>query len=161
MNTQQIKLGLALADAGITVNVDTFDDRLILQKAVYLLQEAGIHLGYRYRWYLRGPYSPDLTGDAFLLARGGDEAADLSKWNLDEVSKKRISGVKMLFEGNREELPQKLELFASVLFLLKTRQANPDNALGISKILKANSKPFEPSDVEEALTTLRKHAYAL
>ena len=161
MNSQQIKLGLALADAGITVNVDTFDDRLILQKAVYLLQEGGVHFGYRYRWYLRGPYSPDLTGDAFLLARGGDEVADLKKWNLDETSKERISKLKNLFTCGREALPKTLELLASVLFLLRTRQADAGDTARISKILKDNSKPFEPADVERALQTLRDHAYAI
>ncbi len=45
-----------------------FDQRLILQKTVYLLQRAaGIELDYHYNWYLRGPYSPTLARDAYRM----------------------------------------------------------------------------------------------
>ena len=47
--------------------VRTFRDRLVLQKTVYLLQAFGIYLGYRFTWYLHGPYSTQLTRDAFSL----------------------------------------------------------------------------------------------
>lgn len=44
-------------------NIASFDDRKRLQKAIYLAQIAGIDLGYRYGWYIKGPYSTDLTRD--------------------------------------------------------------------------------------------------
>lgn len=47
--------------------LDTFGGRLAFQKTVYLLQAFGIYLGYRFNWYLRGPYSPSLTRDGFGL----------------------------------------------------------------------------------------------
>lgn len=53
------KLDLRLADS--------FDDRLVLQKVVYLMQRKGFQIGYSYRWYLRGPYSSELTKDAFAV----------------------------------------------------------------------------------------------
>ncbi|MDX9917199.1 MAG: hypothetical protein RBT15_04205 [Gudongella sp.] len=40
---------------------DSLSDRIILQKKIYLFQEMGADLGYRYNWYLKGPYSPSLT----------------------------------------------------------------------------------------------------
>lgn len=46
-------------------SLQSFRDRLIIQKTVYLLQAFGIYLGYQFHWYLRGPYSPRLTKDAF------------------------------------------------------------------------------------------------
>jgi len=48
-------------------NINTFEGRLILQKSIYLLQSLGLYLGYKFSWYIHGPYSPDLTRNAFAL----------------------------------------------------------------------------------------------
>jgi len=42
-------------------NVKSFQDRLIMQKLVYLLQLKGVKIGFDYGLYVRGPYSPALT----------------------------------------------------------------------------------------------------
>ena len=160
MNTQQAALGLALSEVGIPIDVSTFDDRLILQKTTYLLQQAEVHLGYRFRWYLRGPYSPDLTEDVFLFARNHAESKkELSGWELDEISKKRIEKIKGLFSVSREKLALHLELLASVLFLLVTKQAMASHPQQLSDILKANDKNFEAGEVSQAIESLAKHGY--
>jgi uncharacterized protein YwgA len=73
MNAARIELKLVLDRAGIEINLDRFSQRFNVQKRVYLIQIVGVDLGYRYGWYLRGPYSSTLTADAFALR---DEAAD-------------------------------------------------------------------------------------
>ncbi len=41
-----------------------FDQRMEMQKAVYLLQDMGVPIGdYGFRWYLHGPYSQSLQDD--------------------------------------------------------------------------------------------------
>lgn len=45
----------------------TFSNRLRLQKIIYLLQAHGIDLGYTFAWYLYGPYSTELTRQAFNI----------------------------------------------------------------------------------------------
>lgn len=160
MNTQQAALGLALSEVGIPVDVSTFDNRLILQKTTYLLQQAEIHLGYRFRWYIRGPYSPDLTEDVFLFARNQSETKkELSNWDLDSKSKTRIQKIKGLFSVPKIKLALHLELLASVLFLLVTKQASAANPKQLSDILKANDKNFEAEEVSQAITTLTQHGY--
>ena len=43
---------------------DVFEDRLEMQKAIYLLQNMGISVGdYRFIWYKHGPYSQTLQND--------------------------------------------------------------------------------------------------
>ena len=37
-------------------SMDRFNDRLKLQKIIYLLQAFDVYLGYNFGWYLRGPY---------------------------------------------------------------------------------------------------------
>jgi uncharacterized protein YwgA len=53
-------------ELGFEFDIARFDDRLIAQKLVCLLELKGIDLGYSCSLYVRGPYSPDLTKD--LLA---------------------------------------------------------------------------------------------
>ena len=48
-----------------TPNVDKFEDRIIVQKVIFLLQIKKVEFGYDFNLYLRGPYSPDLTKDMF------------------------------------------------------------------------------------------------
>ena len=52
-----------------TSYMSDFNSRLILQKTIYLMQEFGLNIGYPFSWYLRGPYSPNLTRDAYELVK--------------------------------------------------------------------------------------------
>jgi hypothetical protein len=45
MDRQQIALKLAADGLGLHFKIGSFQDRLILQKAIYLVQAAGVHLG--------------------------------------------------------------------------------------------------------------------
>lgn len=47
-------------------NYKIFDQRLEMQKAVYLLQDMGVPVGdYGFRWYQHGPYSQNLQDDMY------------------------------------------------------------------------------------------------
>lgn len=49
---------------GQDFNFYDFDQRMQMQKAVYLLQDMGVPVGdYGFRWYLHGPYSQTLQDD--------------------------------------------------------------------------------------------------
>jgi uncharacterized protein YwgA len=52
-------------ELGFRFDISQFDDRLVAQKLVCLLELKGIDLGYPCSIYVRGPYSPDLTEDLF------------------------------------------------------------------------------------------------
>ena len=52
-------------ELGFEFDISRFDDRLVAQKIVCLLDLKGIDLGYTCSMYVRGPYSPDLTQDLF------------------------------------------------------------------------------------------------
>lgn len=68
MDQKLVALKLVLAELGISNEIETVNDRKRVQKAVYLAQLSGVDLGYRYSWYLMGPYSPSLTRDYYDLA---------------------------------------------------------------------------------------------
>lgn len=44
---------------------DNFEDKLVIQKVVYLLKLKGIEFSYPFNLYVRGPYSPSLTRDIY------------------------------------------------------------------------------------------------
>src|SRR2546421_10312433 len=68
MDSRLILLKLFLDELGVPDDIATVDDRKRVQKAVYLGQRSGLNLGYRFGWYLMGPYSPGLTKDYFALS---------------------------------------------------------------------------------------------
>jgi len=162
MNRQQLLFGLALREAGVPLDVSSFDHRLVIQKAVCVLQHAGIHLGYRFRWYLRGPYSTEVASDAFWLAGQSKAfAEELEGWRLDEASRSRIADLKALFTATSvSALAERLELLGSILFMVRTKQAAPE-AKDITRLLRSNNKHFKEAEVSEALATLSRYGFAL
>ena len=61
-------------ELGFRFDISSFDDRLLAQKLICLLDLKGIDLGYSCSLYVRGPYSPDLTRDLYAFPA---EFADL------------------------------------------------------------------------------------
>ena len=159
MDRQQILLAKSLEAAEVPLHVTSFHDRLILQKSVYLLQCSGIHIGYRFRWYIRGPYSPDMTAGAFGIVNEGAFATnELQRWKLDADSVELARNLRPLLHRKGEsktDRSRRLELLASILFLYKTEQAKPGDPDGTSKILKKNDKHFEPDEVRAAVKELK------
>ena len=51
--------------------LNSFSDRLLIQKKVYLAQKLGFDAGYHYRWYLHGPYSTALTSEIYEVIPEG------------------------------------------------------------------------------------------
>ncbi|MHC4539288.1 MAG: hypothetical protein ACYTEK_11475 [Planctomycetota bacterium] len=122
MAKQRILLKLVLDEIGLgDLPLETFPERLNLQKKVYLLQLTGMDLGYRYNWYLRGPYCPSLTQDAFALkdelAWGGDEYGEYSLRH-DAVQKlKKAEAIWMVPTNVAVDPEIWVELLASLHYL--------------------------------------------
>jgi uncharacterized protein YwgA len=158
MDRQQIGVKLTMDALGLPFSIDRFTDRLVLQKVVYLVQAAGAQLGYQFHWYLRGPYSSLLARDGFGIgaevANGEDES---NQWHLSPESRRRIANVKRLIgKTKQEELPQRLELLASVHFLVDEGQVPPDPD-AIDKRLRLFGKDYTPEQVKAALRELSRH----
>lgn len=49
---------------------ETLEGRITFQKRVYLVQVAGLDLGYTFVWHHYGPYSSELAEDGLLLETG-------------------------------------------------------------------------------------------
>ena len=157
MDRQQIALKLILDTLGLECKVDTFEDRLICQKAIYLVQVAGVNLGYYYQWYLYGPYCRSLTKDEYAVSdRLARDIDDSQGWTLDSTSQDRLQTLKQLFD-NKSELSRRLELLASVHFLVSRKQIPCIQIDEIAQTLLKHGKSFDEQQVREAVVELKDY----
>lgn len=136
-----------------------FDDRLVLQKRIYLLQEAfGFPVDYGYSWYVRGPYSAQLTEEAFRTSERSDIQEESKSVKLtDEALRiiERYQEFEKQFQGM--PLPLSLELAASIHYLMHTGflpgSKDKDN---IASSLRQRGKDFTNQQFQAAWEALDK-----
>jgi uncharacterized protein YwgA len=132
MEPKLVALKLFLDELDIPASIATIDDRKKVQKAVYLGQLSGVDLGYRFGWYLKGPYSPSLTKDYFSLAEAitsGDQSYNGKQFS-DTVRERLRSVVPLLEVPAGVRLPQEdwLELVSSLHYLRKIQGLDESSA---------------------------------
>ncbi len=106
-----------------TINTDEFNNRIIYQKIVYLLQYLGISLGYRFNWYIRGPYSPLLTRTLYNLSENSElqqSGREKQLKNVDEIER-RIAELQKVVDRHHDDA-MFLEILASLAYI---KRSNP------------------------------------
>ena len=117
MDKRLHNLQIVLGGLGVGTDIESIDQRVTLQKAIYLAQAAGIPLRYRYNWYVMGPYSPDLTRDYYALL---EYPSDSGPTALREPFASTIENLKTAMDvPNEVHLTKRewLELLSSVHYL--------------------------------------------
>ena len=148
MEPKLVALKLVLDHLGVSVSPETFDDRRIIQKSIYLAQAAGIGLGYHYGWYIRGPYSTSLTKDYFsmhtALASGDTEhqGKQVPDWVRDKLDKIRALSDPPPLETAGLDRGDWLELVASLLYLKKTSRLDFETAREVLQREKPRLAPY-------------------
>lgn len=109
------------------ISMTSFNERLVMQKKVYLLQQLGLNLGNSYGWYLRGPYSRDVANDGFSLQKVQEQIVEVEELTTDE---KRVPlQFERLLKESEERLGKDeaycLELLASLHFVLRYGYPKP------------------------------------
>jgi uncharacterized protein YwgA len=162
MDRQQIGVRITIDGLGLPFSIGSFDDRLILQKAIYLAQAAGVNLGYYYHWYLHGPYSPSLTKDEYAIAVDLGCGMDESKgWTLDEKSSSKLASLQNLIPktDDKRQIRRKLELLASVHYLIKRKEVPRCDAKEVIKVFERFGKDFTEEEVKNAIEELKTHEF--
>lgn len=156
MDGKLIALKLFLDELGVSSSIDSVADRKRLQKAVYLGQLSGVDLGYRFSWYVMGPYSPPLTRDYYELSDELDtDDEPLGDAALRPEIAKRLATIRPLLEvPSGLEIPQEdwLELVASYDFLRRVSGYSHKKAVEVLNEQKAHVVEF----VDQAQTALQK-----
>lgn len=156
MDRRQIGLKLTLAELGIGCIAETFDERLVIQKSIFLAQEAGVGLGYHFYWYLRGPYSRDVSADLDNLRHLNTEG-----WVLDPQMRQKLHKLKRWFDGiPKEGRPRWYEIIASIRFVLATKQAASVQPADLKAALDAAGKDFSTTEIQRAIALLDEQRLA-
>lgn len=162
MNNSHILLKLVLDEIGFgKLEIDTFGARKILQKKIYLLQLTGIDLGYRYNWYLKGPYCPTLADDTFSLKEEIQYDQEFNGYELSSDTKNKfdtLTKLEVFPEQPQTREDEWLELVASLHYLKHiaywSGKGIPDFDEVFQKLV--NSKPHFEEKEELAMIAWKK-----
>ncbi len=97
-------------------DMSSLQGRIIFQKTVYLLQAFGLYLGYKFSWYIYGPYSTELARNGFELIEIYDKVPEMG---FVEEGNEKVFLKFLLFLGERKNDSNWLEALASIHFLKK------------------------------------------
>jgi uncharacterized protein YwgA len=152
-----VKLLTYLELVGQQLKLKLFEDRLALQKVTYLLQEAGVDLGYTFTWYVRGPYSPSLTRDAYQLVNFTVDSKQLPQPEVTDAKKiQTISRLIQSVEGSDPSREYWLELLGSLHFVAKYLSPGKSDKEIIADF-KQRKPSFKDEDINHAWELLQAH----
>ncbi len=119
-------------ELGRKIKVNSFEDKLVLQKTICLLELMGVRIGYSFSLYIRGPYSPDLTEDIYHhreMVESSKTGYALSKHEKELVGK--------VSEASNNLEPEMLEIMATYAYFIKNGRDSREAFLETKKL-----KPF-------------------
>lgn len=129
------ELAAILKDVG-NFSMDNFAGRLTLQKTICLLQAFGVDLGYRFTWYLHGPFCKALARDGNAARQVIASLPDIDVYFEGDSIQKRYEEFKE-FMADKKNDPARLEIGASIYYLAAAG-VGKDNALKITEEKKEN-----------------------
>ena len=156
MENKQIVLKLFVEGLGAEGAIDSFSARKDFQKEVLLGQSlSGIDLGYRFNWYLRGPYSPALARDYYEMT----EAIELGDTEFEghalvESARRKLNQIRHLFDaptGSPLRRSDWVELLASWHYLRSISKC--DEATARETMIR--TKPLLAPHIEAAKRALQ------
>lgn len=132
------------------INLDCFDDKLIIQKAIYLSQKLGLSFDFRFGWYVRGVYSSSLTTELYNSYLSATE----NKKNYQSSStEERIVDQLHTIQKTFDTPTASLELVSSVVYALKDRDMNDEEIVSFIN----RTKPwFSKVDTLKAIKLVKK-----
>ncbi len=127
----------------------SIDERLKFQKTAYFLKVFGFDFGYKFDWYVYGPYSTELASDGYEFAKDLKEVEPLEL--LDEDLKKGFQKL-IEFIGDKKSDSKWLELLASTDFLRRSGKTEKE----IEKIILGKATPFKHDEFVKGWEHLKK-----
>lgn len=131
--TEVDKLIAYIKELNFKPNIDDFQHKLIIQKAICLLELMDTNLNYPYSLYVRGPYSPALTKELYNN-KEKIEALE-TKTILEPAEKAKVEKIK---EASEDLNPTLLEIMATYAYL--TNRLGEDRQEAVLRLKKL--KPF-------------------
>jgi uncharacterized protein YwgA len=123
MKEQTKKLIAYLKLLGIEIKNDSFESRIKVQKLAYIIQNILGKKLYNFNFYIRGPYSRELTNDYFSYIN--DFINRKTDYEPKKDEKERLEEVKQLICSMSIS---QLEIVADLIFLRNEMGLNEDEA---------------------------------
>ena len=153
MNTcprEIINVVTLLSALNMKINVRSFEDRVKLQKVVYIAQHLGLNLGYKFVWHVHGPYSRELAARIPWIYRCL-KAGVKGQVNVPVQLLRLLEKLRKLSNENKgKNLSYWLELAASIIMLNKEVYPKPSDV--VSEIIRL--KNVARNDVELVMKLL-------
>ncbi len=154
MNKQTVDLGYVLKQfPKYDFTMKGFDDRLRLQKFIYLLQAHGIYLGYDFSWYLHGPYCTTLARRGFALERIYKEVPGDEVWFESPQVQDRFAKFKDAIVDKIADV-KFLEVAASLHILKLSGMSDEDACAKVSKKKQQFNIPYCQKVLEDFVKPL-------
>jgi len=155
MDEKFVALKLILNHLDVGQEINTVEQRLETQKAIYLAQSMGVELDYSYGWYLKGPYSPSLTRDYYELDATADEVFAEGR-NLKGRVRDILDRLRDLIDARPAQISRAhwLELLASIRYLIRESGYTADRARERIRQL----KPHVHAQFNQGLAALEEYA---
>ncbi|NPE27576.1 hypothetical protein HNV12_06250 [Methanococcoides sp. SA1] len=134
-------------------DMKVFDDRLRLQKIIYLLQSSGMSLGYGYSWYVKGPYSSPLAHDLFKIESSFEiyENNAEIKFKNEEVIRNKLDSFR-IYLGDDITNASYLEVLASIHYINEATFSGRGTLDQLkSKLLEAKPSLLNVENIEEII----------
>lgn len=126
------KLFQLCSDVGVKPDLTNFSGRKQLQKLTYMFEVFGLDLGFRFSWYVHGPYDRRLTSVLFNDDKDESVREVLDKFKNED---KKLRQLKK-FLGRDIHSSRALELIGSLHYLLIIgQQKNIDDDTIINQLL--------------------------
>ena len=163
MYEQGLRLMSVLSEIG-GGKMDTFADRMFNQKAVFILSRLGIQgLDYPFNWYVRGPYSPELTFQLYesqgILDQLEHDGTPKAIFGPDtkplEAFHSMIEELKLINPDTEFEI--RLELVASIIYLAEQLPTGTDKRAKIREALPRLKEHFKGWDIDRYLAIVSKY----
>jgi uncharacterized protein YwgA len=146
------KLGELFDKLHVDSSMETFANRKLLQKLTYMIEAFGIDLGFRFSWYVHGPYDKRLTS---VLYQDGTNESDRpvpDKYLDEEAKLKNLQD----FLDKDIKSSRTMELIVSLHYLQRLSQKTPRSDDEIIENL-LNLKPhFEEHEAKYYLKRIKQ-----
>lgn len=126
------KVIACMKEVGKKPKVDSFEDKLVIQKTVYLLKLMGFSIEYPFSLYVRGTYSPQLTQELY------ERKAEVEGLHTDyDLSQRESKMLAQLSEASNNLDPTMLEIMATYEYFIKNGRSNKEALTELKQL-----KPF-------------------
>lgn len=129
------------------LDTNNFDEKLAVQKAIYLSKQMGMNFRYNFGWHVRGVYSSALTVDMYTTK---NDICGYTPSPEEETIVNQLLSIKD--KNDFGNISRTLELISSVVYAQNTLRIRKE---GIIKFIKTEKPWYDDVEIEKAISLIK------